>query len=100
MIPLLPYVLLHCRTSQGYFLLLWYSEASGSDAFGGPALIVVIDGVRKRRVKAKSNGSYQEVEVQFVSGKMIFWKRTMSAVSRRSGRTSEGWHAGRRRSRL
>ena len=42
--------------------------------------------------------SYEEVEVQFVSEKMIFWKTTLSAVRRRSGQTSEGWHAGRRRS--
>ena len=55
-----------------------------------------------------SNDPYQEVEVQFMSEKMMLWKRTMSAVSRRtlsavsrrSGQTSEGWHAGRRRSRL
>ena len=63
-------------------------------------MIVVKDGVRKRRVKVNSNDSYPEVEVQFVSEKMIFWKRIMPAVSRRSGQTSEGWHAGRRRSRL
>ena len=62
-------------------------------------MIVVKDGVRKRRLKVNSNDSYQEVEVQFVSEKIIFWKMTMSAVSRRSGQTSEGWHAGRRRSR-
>ena len=59
----------------------------------------MIVGVRKR-VKVDSNDSYQEVEVQFVSKKMIFWKRTMSAVRRRSDQTSEGWHAGRRRSYL
>ena len=75
-------------------------QGSGGAAFGGPALMIVVDGVRKRRVKVNSNDSYQEVGVQFVSEKMIFWKRTMSAVSRRSGQTSEGWHAGRRRSRL
>ena len=63
-------------------------------------MIVVEDGLRKWRVKVNSNGSYQKVEVQFVSEKMIFWKRTMPAFSRRSGQTSEGWHAGRRRSRL
>ena len=62
-------------------------------------MIVVKDGVKKSRVKVNSNGSHQEVEVQFVS-EMIFWKRTMSAVSRRSGQTLEGWHAGRRRSRV
>ena len=44
--------------------------------------------------------SYEEVEVQFVSEKMIFWMRTMSAVSRRRRQTSEGWHAGRRQSSL
>ena len=53
-------------------------------------MIVVKYGVRKRRVKVKSDDSYQEGEVQFVSERMIFWKRTMSAVSRRSGQTSEG----------
>ena len=63
-------------------------------------MIVVKDYVRKRRVKVNSNDSYQEVDVQFVLEKMIFWKRTMSAISRRSGQTSEGRHAGRRRSRL
>ena len=63
-------------------------------------MIVFKGAVRKRRVKVNSNDSYQEVDVQIVSGKMIFWKRTISAVSRRSGQTSEGRHAGRRRSRL
>ena len=63
-------------------------------------MIVVKGGVRKRRVKVNSNDSYQEIDVQIVSEKMISWNRTMSTVSRRSGQTSEGWHAGRRRSRL
>ena len=35
-------------------------------------MIVVEDSVRNRRVKVNSNDSYQEVEVQFVSEKMIF----------------------------
>ena len=34
----------------------------------------------------KSNDSYQEVDVQFVSEKMIFWKRTMSAVADEVGK--------------
>ena len=76
-------------------------QGPGGAARGGPALMIVVkDGVRKRRVKVNRNDSYQEVEVQFVSEKMILWKRSRSAVSRRSGQTSEGWHAGRRRSHL
>ena len=77
-------------------------QGSGGAAFGAPALMIVVeDGVRKRRVKENSNDSYQEVEVQFLSEKMILWKRTMPVVvSRRSGQTSEGWHAGWRRRRL
>ena len=63
-------------------------------------MIVVKDGVRKRRVTVNSNDSYQEVEVQFVSENMIFWKRTLLAVSRRSGQTSEAWQAGRTQIRL
>ena len=62
-------------------------------------MIFVQEGVRKRKVKVISNDSYQEVDVQFVSEKMIVWKRTISAVSRRSEQTSERWHASRRRSR-
>ena len=43
-------------------------QRSSGAAFGGPALMIVVkDGVRKRRVKVNSNDSYQEVEVQFVS---------------------------------
>ena len=38
-------------------------------------MIVVKDGVKKRRAKVNSNDSYQEVGAQFVSEKMIFWKR-------------------------
>ena len=57
-------------------------QGSGGAAFVGPTLMIVVkDGVRKRRVKVNSNDSYPEVEVKFVSEKMIFWKITMSAVS-------------------
>ena len=78
-----------------------YKDRAALPSAAPPLMIVVKDGVRKRRVKMNnSNDSYQEVEVPFVPEKMIFWKRTMSAVSRRIGQTSERWHAGRRRSRL
>ena len=40
-------------------------------------MIVVKDGVNKRRVKVNSNDSHQEVDVQFMSEKMIFWKRNV-----------------------
>ena len=47
-------------------------QGSGGAAFGGHTLMIVFNNtVKKRRVKVKSNDFYQEVDVQFVSEKMI-----------------------------